>query len=597
MTELESVTKSLHDLLTDSSQDEGSFSRALETYLTSDESSTKSSACDAFLEVLNEEDEETQNQRRTFLLEDTALTYIPLLLPLTTKCPKSAPALLSLIASYGRPREVVLGLTEGIQYILERSEGFVVSDMEDEEGEGEDDVDWVGLLAELEIILVGCKTAIPRLPNARSTPTLLSVAETISSALPILSHHATLVSSWSVLLAICDLVEVIWEWVQTTSDAGGEQRSILSNLLFEAVTLFGHKVGAKLTERWFLSTFPRFGGPRALGVLEQASAEDWKAGAEVLERARKTAHSLDFTDQDLLDKIINVNSLTPHGSLASLNLLAGGIATDDFSALLPSPLPANILGDCLPILSAALGGSAVDAGTTWTWCLVHRALLQKNEGVERDFASIAEYDDTSMLVELLVPLTAQHPSPIMRLALFKLIGGVITLHPSSSDKIQLFKQLLEPANPFDNIRIQSLSLLREEITADPTLLSTELLSQLTPILFSSNFIQDDSPPSPVDLLNSPLPTIWTECCSLIWFISNRDTSNKTGLKTEYQDQVQEWLAGIETKLGECKVFSSSPSDGQEEQEHGHSHDDLIGEGFVLARWEDALGRAKTAMGL
>lgn len=36
--------------------------------------------------------------------------------------------------------------------------------------------------------------------------------------------------------------------------------------------------------------------------------------------------------------------------------------------------------------------------------------------------------------QLLVPLTAQHPSPVMRLALFKLIGTLISLLPSK-DKI------------------------------------------------------------------------------------------------------------------------------------------------------------------
>lgn len=96
----------------------------------------------------------------------------------------------------------------------------------------------------------------------------------------------------------------------------------------------------------------------------------------------------------------------------------------------------------------------------------------------RHFVNTAGANDP----QLLVPLTAQHPGPVMRLALFKLIGTLISLLPSRdkilalrhvSEPIQLehsilinYQKLLEPENPFDTVRIESMSILREETASN-----------------------------------------------------------------------------------------------------------------------------------
>ncbi|KAK8849558.1 hypothetical protein IAR55_004893 [Kwoniella newhampshirensis] len=589
MADSTSVIATLREMISVSPSDEATFTRAMETYLSSEDVSVQNAACDAFVQLLEEGDGGTRDRRRALLLEDTALTYMPLLLPLSLIGGPSVPRSLSLISQYGRPREVVLGLTEALQYMVERAEGFAFNDEgQDERGEVDEKVEsvseWLIAISEFELILIYFKTAIPRLPNARSTPTLLSVSEAISLALDSLSSSTKADSSRGLIQQACELIDVIWEWVQPTSDAGGEQRNILCNLLYHFVAGLGYKVNAGLTERWFLATYPRFGGPQTTLQLSLDGEDGWGRGAMALERARKTAHLLDLSDRALFDKIVNISNITIQGSIASLILLAAESATsNELFKLLPSPLPANLLGDFIPIISVALGGSASDAGAVWTWKLIHLALQEKSKGG----SVVLEDDDAVTLFESLIPLTAQWPSPVMRQALFKLIGAVVSLHSSSSEKIQLLKQLLDPANPFDNIRIQSFSLLREEIVASPTLVSSELLVELSPVFFLSTPNQD-SPFTftPPDLLNSPYPTLWTEIAMFVWFLSTRDTSDETRLKSEYKDRIGRWLTHTERKMEECRRFLD-----ESEAIMGY------GQGFVLARWEDSLHRAKAAMGL
>ncbi|OCF77907.1 hypothetical protein I204_01910 [Kwoniella mangroviensis CBS 8886] len=575
MEDLSSLSRSLHEILK-APQGGESLASTVEGYLTTAETSTKTAVCDILLELLAEGDEPSQTDKKQVILSDTSLTYLPLLLPLSTSI-ISSKELVCLIAEYSKAREVVLGLTEGIQSIVDRAEGYQVSD---DEGDFEDEeiaVDWPGLIEEYELIIRCLNVAIPRLPNSRSTPTLLSLSESVSISLPILSHQATTISARILLKELCGLVNTIWVWVQNTSDKGGEQRAILFTMLFESITLLGYKVDAKLTERWFLNTFPKFKNM----PTSQESLEGWEAGQEVLDLAWSTGQTLDFTPSDIVHKIIDPSHLTVHSSLASLNLISSQLATQDIMTLIPSLVSPMLLDDSMPILCAALSGSSVDAGVAYTWAIVNYYSDSKEGTVE--------YDNASMLLELLVPLTAQHPSSLMRLALFKLIGGIISLQTSAVNKIELFKQLLEPANPFDNIRIQSLSLLRETISSKEVL-SSVLVEILFPILFVSPSQQDleDNPftYSPSDLLNSPYIPWWTECLTLLWFILDFDKEDVTGARkrSEGDDGMRAWIGGIEKKLKELQVFLR---DGNSED-----NNEFGGADFMVMRFEDALNRVR-----
>lgn len=57
---------------------------------------------------------------------------------------------------YGRPREVLMALSEALQYVIDRAEGFSVSD---DEGDNlpldDDDVDYESLWAEWQMIISG----------------------------------------------------------------------------------------------------------------------------------------------------------------------------------------------------------------------------------------------------------------------------------------------------------------------------------------------------------------------------------------------------------------------------------------------------------
>ncbi|WVQ95974.1 hypothetical protein IAU59_003073 [Kwoniella sp. CBS 9459] len=629
------------------SEDGGeTLASTVEEYLAPSGPLTKKRAvCETLLELLQDQSkgEASLEQRRSSILGDTSLTYTPLLLPLVLHVPQATDLLL-LIARHSNPKETILALVEGVQSIVDRAEGFTVSDDEDEDedegdgadaAEGDEGVDWADLVMEYEVVLRCLVICIPRLTTSKSTPTLLSIDEALSSSLPIISHQATTSSARQLLGLMCQLVDVAWKWVKATVDVGGEQRAILSNLLFMAITLLGHKVDAKMIDRWFLTAFPKFKGLHTSvhdGPGGSSSISGgWEEGAEVLHKAMATVSALDFSLTDLLKRIIDPTSLSIHASLASLNLLASTFLTDPdaFSAFLPSPIPVSLLDDSMPILCAALSGSSVDAGVTWTWALVNRS---KQETAAGQKGLILEYDNASMLIELLVPLTAQHPSPTTRLALFKLIGAIVDLQSSATDQIELFRQLLEPANPFENIRIQSLSLLREQLSSHNASNSgpnnvriSTLLEDLGSVLFAlpSDEDPDDSPFNlgPEDLMASFYPTWWTEVLSLLWFISNlapqqqqqkqeqqrqnQSTSIDTATGPAFgpfgastSARIAEWIKLIETKLNEVQRYLQVGVDGDVSGDgHDHGHVDVAvggvgGEAFMVMRWEDALQRVQ-----
>jgi hypothetical protein len=65
---------------------------------------------------------------------------------------------------------------------------------------------------------------IPQLDLRRSTPTLLSLADHLHSIIPGLVTELDVESARALLSTLLTMVSTAWEWAQTTSDAGGEQR-------------------------------------------------------------------------------------------------------------------------------------------------------------------------------------------------------------------------------------------------------------------------------------------------------------------------------------------------------------------------------------
>ncbi|KIR78546.1 hypothetical protein I306_04474 [Cryptococcus gattii EJB2] len=591
MEDLSSISRSLREILNSSTEGQGTLAEVVQKYLESDDTGVQRAACEAILELLEEGDEETRAQRRTLLLEDSALTHISLIIPLSSTAPATVHRLIQLISTYSRPREILMGLSESLQYVIDRAEGFTVSD---DEGNGQplddDDVDFESLWAEWQMIISGLVIAIPRLPNVRSTPTLLSLSEEISQSIRSLGPHTSTLWSRTCLVMLCSLVDNTWNWTQRTTDKGGEQASLLSGILFEALVLLGDKVDACLTERWFLQTFPKYGNGPHVSKLPEEHDGKWLGGAVVYKRALDIAEKLCPTPS-LIDRIIYSSNRSAHGTFAAFNILAATIPLGTIDSHLPDPLPQSLLEDIMPVMCAALSGTSIDAGAVWLWWIANRALETKKDGAQ--VVNIG-YDEVTMLIELLIPLTAQHPGPVMRLALFKLIGTLISLLPSRS-KILALRHLLEPENPFDTVRIESMSILREETASNNDLLSPELLAQLAPILFPPPILSDPDSPfnlSCSDLLSSPNPSWWTEVANYIWFLSIRDNTNRAGVRSTYRGELIVWLEAVRLKLNETVRYIQEENGNVKEVAEvlpGH------GVEFFLNRWGDALDRARAVL--
>ncbi|KIR99468.1 hypothetical protein L804_03098 [Cryptococcus deuterogattii 2001/935-1] len=537
MEDLTSISRSLREILNSSK------------YLESDDTGVQRAACEVILELLEEGDEETRAQRRTLLLEDSALTYISLIIPLSSTAPGTVHRLIQLISTYARPREILMALSESLRYVTDRAEGFTVSDDEENGQPLDDDVDYESLWAEWQMIVSGLVIAIPRLPNVRSTPTLLSLSEEISQSIRSLGPHASTLWSRTCLVMLCSLVDNIWDWTQRTTDKGGEQASLLSGILFEALVLLGDKVDACLTERWFLQTFPKYGNGPHVSKLPEEHEGKWLGGAVVYKRALDIAEKLCSTPS-LFDRIIYSSNRSAHGTFAAFNILAATIPLGTVDSHLPDPLPQSLLEDIMPVMCASLSGTSIDAGAVWLWWIANRALETKKEG-----AQVAN------------------------------IG----------DKIPALRHLLEPENPFDTVRIESMSILREETASNNDLLSPELLAQLAPILFPPAILSDPNSPfnlSSSDLLSSPNPSWWTEVANYIWFLSTRDNTNRSGVRSTYRVGLIVWLEAVRLKLNETVRYIQEENGNVKEMAEV-----LPGRGveFFLIRWEDALDRARAVL--
>ncbi|CAK9782293.1 hypothetical protein CC85DRAFT_310437 [Cutaneotrichosporon oleaginosum] len=523
MADLAHVTKSLGDIvLTAGEGDEpvqlsavlDSFSAAL---LTSRDPVMREAFLEAVLDVLKPVGD-AADKGRLAVLHDASLTTIPPFLPLIPEQPL-AREFLNLLAQHGDAREVVLALNLALAEITELADPYAVSDGESDD---DDEINWASAQPQLEAMLDMYAAAVPRLTVKRSTPTLLAMQDVLVpliKAVPGSAPPSIAVDlSRSILLRSSTLVDAAWKWQAGTEDKGGEQNAVLTDILHHAVMVFGPNVCAELTPRQFLVANPRF-------ALHEE--EGWEGGQAALDAAASSCAALGIDRAGLVERIRSSSAVRPQSSIASLLLLASNPGT---------AFPASTLEDAMPVINICLNGSAVDAGTALLWALVRAGV-------------VVEYDQVTFLLEHIMPLIQLHQSPNTRLALSKLLGALIAAVKSPLHQIKLYEQILEPINPFDNIRVLALSLLRESLATTPSLLCPALTQTLTPLLYRLPQVD-----SPLELsLPKVLETFWpvwlAESANLVWFILKVDGENKSGFGdlTRLTGLRNLWLAPVAAK--------------------------------------------------
>ncbi|BEI94966.1 uncharacterized protein CcaverHIS019_0705470 [Cutaneotrichosporon cavernicola] len=534
MADLAQVTKSLGDIVLSAGEGDEpvqlsavleSFSSAL---LGTRDPVMREAFLEAVLDVLKPQGD-TSDRGRLAVLHDAALNTLPAFLPLLPD--EHAREFLDLLAKHGDPREVVLGLNLAINEITELADPYAVSEGEEDE---EDEINWASAFPQLEAMLDMFAVAVPRLQTKRSTPTLLAMQDVLIplfKAVPTSAPPEIAVDlSRSILSRTAKLVEAAWGWQAKTEDAGGEQNSVLNDILNHAVMVFGPNVGAELTPRQFLAAFPRYAGLH--------KEEGWEEGQSALDAATAACGVLGIGRACLIERIRSSSAVRPQASIASLILLASAP---------PTEFPASTLEDAMPIISICLNGSATDAGAALVWALVRAGVT-------------VAYDQVTFLLEHIMPLIQLHQSANTRLALGKLLGALIGAVKSPRDQIKLFEQLLEPINPFDNIRVLALSLLRDALS-NPALLIPFLTETLTPILYRLPTVD-----SPLDLtlpklLESFWPVWLTESANFVWFLLGRDSENLSGFadQSRLTSLRNLWLAPVAAK---AKVWTEEGRGGE-----------------------------------
>ena len=133
--------------------------------------------------------------------------------------------------------------------------------------------------------------------TARSTPTLLALSDSLKEVFGWVATRADAKTARQLLMGMSRAVNVMWDWVQTTSDKGGEQRvriagqceqnwmsdfnaqSILTELLLMALTQLSGQISSDSLIRYFLAIYPRF------NVQGKQIEGPWQGGQEALEVA------------------------------------------------------------------------------------------------------------------------------------------------------------------------------------------------------------------------------------------------------------------------------------------------------------------------
>ena len=80
---------------------------------------------------------------------------------------------------------------------------------------------------------------------------------------------------------------------------------------------------------------------------------------------------LGISRDEMVDTLSRPNSTSPYSSLAALTLLAASFPAKSPTSYKPVTKSSSGFEECMPALSAALSSSAIDAGLTYLWSLLH----------------------------------------------------------------------------------------------------------------------------------------------------------------------------------------------------------------------------------
>jgi hypothetical protein len=182
-----------------------------------------------------------------------------------------------------------------------------------------------------------------------------------------------------------------------------------------------------------------------------------------------------------------------------------------------------------------------------------------------------------------MPLATFPTAPTTQLALLKLLEAIVDSQ-TAEHKMLLLKQLLEPQNPFEYVRIRSLIILRSQLASNTHVLP-HFLPSLAPVLFT---IPEADPlftdMSISELRQTMYPAWLTECVNLLWFIIDLDKDDVSGIKTpEKLGKIdREWLEPVERKLAEVRA--------SDELDEGDTEGS-----FILEMWDVAVARARQSV--
>ncbi|ORX37852.1 hypothetical protein BD324DRAFT_650395 [Kockovaella imperatae] len=599
MDDLSDVSRALEESLRAEPTEGSSFQQLFESFIVGHDERKRAAAVAALCHLL----ESVSPEEKDLILDHAGMTFIPILLThYSSAASKDISRLVQLIASGSPAKEVVLSIVETLDELENQAQG-VGDDDEDFLEAGQIQMESNAVVEALCLSLESLTKVIPRLRTERSTPTLLSLSDPLIDAFTVIATLTDSISAVELLSRLNEVIASTWEWVHKTSDQGGEQRAILTNVLFMGVTLLSSRLDARLAERMFINLFPKYKSPHAKeGQGEPAQ--------RTLEQSLRIATELEITTSDLVHRLTHPSSISPYSSLASLALLVASLPSIAIGreSGQSHPISPVLLEDCMPVLSAALSSDALDAGIAWTWYLVAAG------------DSKVTHDVVTMLLELLVPPAATLPAPMTRTAIIKLMSALISEVENPRDQVLLYRQLVEADNPFDAIRVQGLAMIREAISkpASPilpdlhiiipdlfTLPSTSISPTVASYTHGRHRHSSTADVTPLQLpLESFISSMWIswfiECVNLLWLILTIDKEDKAGLKNRHklEEVYTTWVQPQKVRTLSMRSEWTKSVDGamvDSEEEDGDRGDDGHSNSraevdFVLLRWEDALGR-------
>ncbi|KAI9633067.1 uncharacterized protein MKK02DRAFT_40453 [Dioszegia hungarica] len=593
MEDLSSISQAIQEALDPKPGQEEPFTllEIVQGYLGSKDPNVRHLVLEVLNEIITDGSEDQIRTRKEFIFGDTVLSYLPLLLPLHSDAPGLVETLVEACVEVCSPREAILALNESCQLLEERAERCDVSkdgmdtDGDDDEDEDEPvhEADPEDLVDEFVVVVDSYSKVFARMPRIKSTPTLMTTFDAISSTLRCLLPGCTSSQASTLARGMASLIQAAYAWVGRSTDTGGEQRAILTQLLHMSIALLIPRTRPQTLQAWFLAHFPQY----ALLHPSSSQSSSPNTGSTPLAALHTASQTLCIGLPDLIDLISQHSSMSrvsPYAPLSALTLIAHRLA-------LPTPISPDAesekidlpgVDDLLVLLSSGLSSSAVDAAGTVAWEAVHRA-------------QVGEIDSASPLVEILMPLVTSDPDPLNRLAWFKLSQALVEKAPPGLDQILLLEQMLEPANPYDTLRPQALSLLRDLLGRPPSsstssspsssVLQSGLLDRLPLLPWTEHLELSTS-----EFIEGPNGAFVTDQLLTLRLLYELDKGDVTGVRSEpWMGRIRKSLERVERKVKEMRG-------GLEEAGAGNEEGMRVMEEFFWARLEEAAQRLKERIG-